>query len=65
MTPQRCCPKCARDGRILESCNSLFVTYYRCDPCGHVWCVDSKYPDLPPRDVTISSFTIARELLLQ
>jgi len=50
---------------MLESCTSVFVTYYRCDPCGHVWCADNNRPDLPARVVTIPRESAYRELLLQ
>ena len=50
MTPNLC-PKCGRLGRLLEACSNHLVSYYRCDPCHHLWVFDNARPDLPPRDV--------------
>ena len=52
--PHRLCPKCSRDGRLLESASeNAWVFYYRCDDCGHVWSYEKKQPNAPPKDVTI------------
>ena len=39
--PDRPCPNCqASCTDCLEACSSdLYVDYYRCDVCGHVWTI--------------------------
>lgn len=46
------CPKCLKAGRYLvETSKGAKVDYYRCDHCGHVWCLDPKQPR-SVRDIT-------------
>jgi hypothetical protein len=47
------CPKCAKPGRRLETSSNNVVTYYRCDPCGHVWADVHSMSGAQPRDVTL------------
>ena len=43
------CPICNQPGRQLEGITrDSHVDYFRCDPCWHVWLLDSKFePDGP------------------
>jgi hypothetical protein len=48
------CPHC-RSSQVRwlpETSQLAVVNYYRCDECGHVWCVSKEQPDGPPIDVT-------------
>src|SRR5215510_192013 len=50
MTQLQSCPKCGRAGRRLHASSNERVTYYRCDPCFHLWVIDHPVPGAPPRD---------------
>jgi hypothetical protein len=51
--PHRICQQCEGPGRVLEAASqTAWVDYYRCDACGHVWTLDKKDLEAPPRDVT-------------
>jgi hypothetical protein len=59
--PHRLCSQCQRPGRLLEAASQgAWVTYYRCDACGHVWSQDKMDLDAPPRDVTLRACEDAR-----
>ena len=54
MAPVRSCPNCGRDGRFLEiSSYGASVSYYRCEPCNHVWYYFNDDRFGTPHDVTI------------
>ena len=56
--PQRLCLICRIEGRLLENTSqNVFVLYYRCDRCGHIWTHEKANPDAPPKDITIKPAT--------
>ena len=52
--PTRPCPICQHTSpRYLPATSEhAVVSYYRCDPCGHVSTVPKDKPDAPPGHVT-------------
>ncbi|HEY1302604.1 MAG TPA: hypothetical protein VGF24_03590 [Vicinamibacterales bacterium] len=50
--PYRRCPKCGRDGKLLQFSSTSEVSYFRCDPCHHFWLHEHLTPQNPPRDVS-------------
>jgi hypothetical protein len=47
------CPSCDRStARWLEAASrNAHVDYFRCDDCGHVWCVSKEQPAAAPHTV--------------
>jgi hypothetical protein len=47
------CTKCWRMGRLIEApARDLWVEYYTCDRCGHVWTYEKAAPNARPNGVT-------------
>jgi hypothetical protein len=56
--PQRACPVCRVQGRLLEDTSKeALVEYYRCDKCGRIWTDRKADPNSPPTLVTVKAKT--------